>query len=98
MGYPRCLFLSGLRDYVTEEDLQEEFSHCGTIQKCTILYYPHNKKSTGMATILFERPADARHTKKLYTNKMVFGNFVSMQLESDGAYSIPAFNQLIAQV
>jgi THO complex subunit 4 len=57
---------------VTQEDLEELFSECGTVKKVYI-HYDRAGRSTGVADIVFEAPSEAEAALRKYNGKTLDG-------------------------
>lgn len=97
-GFPRTLCITGLRDTITEDILKEEFSRFGQIQKCHLFYLPNSKKHTGLATISFQLPIQARTAKKNMSQQLICGQPISIHLEFEGGKSSLLYQELLNQV
>ena len=55
----KTLYISGIKQYHTEEDLWKHFEYYGAIVECIIPLNPETKKSQGYAWVEFKRSVDA---------------------------------------
>ncbi|CAG8604486.1 2760_t:CDS:2 [Funneliformis caledonium] len=58
---------------VTQEDLEELFSECGTVKKVHI-HYDRAGRSTGVADVVFEAPSEAEAALRKYDGKTLDGH------------------------
>ncbi|RIA89179.1 hypothetical protein C1645_773093 [Glomus cerebriforme] len=58
---------------VTQEDLEELFSECGTVKKIYI-HYDRAGRSTGVADVVFEAPSEAEAALRKYNGRALDGH------------------------
>lgn len=66
------LIVENLFYEVTQEDLEELFSECGTVKKVYI-HYDRAGRSTGVADVVFETPSEAEAALRKYNGKTLDG-------------------------
>ncbi|GBC02473.1 hypothetical protein RclHR1_04640016 [Rhizophagus clarus] len=66
------LIVENLFYEVTQEDLEELFSECGTVKKVYI-HYDRAGRSTGVADVVFETPSEAEVALRKYNGKTLDG-------------------------
>ena len=87
------IYIRGIANGVTEQDLEEEYSKFGKILKINVLIDPYTKENRGFAFVTMEKGEDAAAAIEATHGKEVFGKTLLVEAAKRGRARSPTPGQ-----